>query len=154
MRFAGILSFMTDPVERVFAKVNVEETTDCWLWTGSLSHGYANAWLGGRVRPVHRYMWEVAHGEPVPVGLELDHLCRQTNCINPAHLEPVPHAENVRRGAAGSFQRNKTQCPSGHPYEGKNLQVSARGFRKCRTCGREGALRLWREKNPTAPRRK
>lgn len=30
-------------------------------------------------------------------GLELDHLCRVRRCINPAHLEPVTHAENTRR---------------------------------------------------------
>jgi HNH endonuclease len=35
---------------------------------------------------------------PVPVGTELDHLCRVRACINPDHLEPVTHAENCRRG--------------------------------------------------------
>lgn len=30
-------------------------------------------------------------------GAVLDHLCRVRNCVNPAHLEPVTQAENVRR---------------------------------------------------------
>lgn len=42
--------------------------------------------------------WETVHG-PVPDGLELDHLCRQRDCVNPAHLEPVTHAENMRRSS-------------------------------------------------------
>lgn len=69
--------------------------TGCWLWRGSLSLGYAS--FGGVWG--HRLAYEYAIG-PIPAGLELDHLCRTTNCVNPAHLEPVTHAENMRRGAA------------------------------------------------------
>jgi hypothetical protein len=43
---------------------------------------------------------------PVPEGLELDHLCENPPCCNPAHLEPVTHAENNRR-AAQARQRRK-----------------------------------------------
>lgn len=52
---------------------------------------------GGR-RLAHKVQWETVHG-PVPDGLELDHLCRQRDCVNPAHLEPVTHAENMRRSS-------------------------------------------------------
>jgi hypothetical protein len=33
----------------------------------------------------------------VPGGLELDHLCRVRSCVNPDHLEAVPHAVNSGR---------------------------------------------------------
>jgi hypothetical protein len=36
---------------------------------------------------------------PVPVGLELDHLCGNKSCAKPKHLEPVTHVENMRRAA-------------------------------------------------------
>jgi hypothetical protein len=38
------------------------------------------------------------HIGPIPEGLQLDHLCRNRACINPAHLEPVTNLENLRRG--------------------------------------------------------
>lgn len=38
----------------------------------------------------------------VPDGYELDHLCRKTWCVNPFHLEPVTHKENIRRGVVKS----------------------------------------------------
>ena len=34
----------------------------------------------------------------------------------------------------GSNMRAKTHCPQGHPYEGDNLSIDARGGRNCRIC--------------------
>lgn len=51
-----------------------------------------------RIRFAHQVFYEL-HVGPIPRGLELDHLCQNPSCVNPAHLEPVTHAENVRRGA-------------------------------------------------------
>lgn len=81
----------------------------------------------------YRATWEFLNGRIVPEGLELDHLCRNRWCINPTHLEPVTHAENVRRGEGGIRERNRTRCPSGHLYEGANLIVRD-GRRYCRMC--------------------
>jgi hypothetical protein len=71
--------------------------TPCHIWTGKLDEkGYAKSGTGY----AYRRNWERIHG-PVPSGLELDHLCRQRDCVNPDHLEPVTHAENMRRGSFG-----------------------------------------------------
>lgn len=71
----------------------------CWLWGGCHDqHGYG--WVGvagGKVRRVHLAAFEELV-EPVPEGLELDHVCRHKGCWNPDHLEAVAHAENLRRG--------------------------------------------------------
>jgi hypothetical protein len=56
----------------------------------------------------HRYVYET-HKEAIPNGLELDHLCRNTLCVNPNHLEPVTHAENCRRGKRAKLTHRKVK---------------------------------------------
>lgn len=46
---------------------------------------------------------------PIPVGLDLDHLCRVRSCVNPDHLEPVTRAENLRRGSRGKVNQATIQ---------------------------------------------
>lgn len=66
----------------------------CWIWQGSVSNtGYGR--IGSRY--AHRVSYERSNG-PIPDGLTIDHLCRTTLCVNPDHLEPVTHRENVLRG--------------------------------------------------------
>ncbi len=70
---------------------------NCWCYIGSkATGGYGQKTIRGRSASVHVHMWERIHG-PVPEGFELDHLCKQRNCMNPAHLELVTHQENCFR---------------------------------------------------------
>lgn len=73
---------------------------------------------------------------PIPDGFTLDHLCRNTSCANPAHLEPVTHEENVKRGRSGEGQALRTHCPQGHEYTDDNTYQHG-GRRFCRACHRE-----------------
>lgn len=128
---------------RFFAKV--VEQDGCWIWTASRSttgYGQFNPGGSGRIRKAHRWSWEFFNG-PIPAGLELDHLCRQPLCVNPEHLDPVSHKENVRRGRGGDRNRNKTHCPQGHPLEAGNLSewCLQRGRRSCRICMSETVRR-------------
>ena len=79
----------------------VIQENGCWEWIGlkQPSDSYLrpdNGYGRWRGRAAHRVMYEMLVG-PIPEGMELDHLCRFKACVNPAHLQPVTHAENVRR---------------------------------------------------------
>lgn len=88
---------------RFDSKWTPEPNTGCHLWTAALnSSGYGVMGVGvvrhsvPFVRAAHRIGWLLKHGS-VSEGFELDHLCRNRACVNPAHLEPVSHFENCRR---------------------------------------------------------
>ena len=70
--------------------------TPCWIWQGSVSGRYGRIRINKQYHQAHRAYYEQA-GNVIPEGLVLDHLCEQTRCVNPDHLEPVTQKENVRR---------------------------------------------------------
>ena len=85
-------------------RVHVEDRgyeTACWIWTAPLNSRdtYGRHLVNGQLVCSYRAFYEAKHG-PVEPGLQLDHLCRNPACVNPAHLEPVTATENVRRSRA------------------------------------------------------
>jgi hypothetical protein len=141
------------PLDRFFHRVEITDT--CWLWRGATTQaGYGTftvKYPDGRI--AHRYAYEQLVG-PIPDGLVLDHLCRTRACVNPDHLEPVTHAENMRRSPLvgqhlADAQRAKTHCLNGHPYAGKNLRVH-KGRRYCRACQKANAQAFYERKRNAA----
>ena len=120
--------------ERVRAGYEAEPNSSCWLWIGATTgHGYGYIKDRGVRMSSHRVMYELERG-PIPSGLELDHLCRNTICVNPAHLEPVTHRENILRGMSPYAKRaRQTHCLNGHEFTPENT-YRYRGRRMCRAC--------------------
>jgi hypothetical protein len=124
--------------DRLWSKVVI--TPGCWLFTGAKVTGYGVLSRGpagaGRIQ-AHRAAWELLVG-PIPEGLQIDHLCRVRNCVNPDHLEPVTPRENFLRGEGVSGKNaRKTHCPQGHPYDEQNTYRTPTGGRQCLTCRRQ-----------------
>lgn len=129
------------PEERFWKKVDKHGAVpthlpvlgECWLWKGYIRpDGYGEFGPAGRMVHAYRWGYEQFVG-PVPAGYELDHLCRNPACVRPSHLQPVTHAENMRRGTRGQA----THCAKGHPYDEANTIIASDGARRCRTCHNE-----------------
>lgn len=124
------------PEERFWKFV---EVGDCWTWTGAAANGY------GRFTPskgspqygAHRWAWEHLVGA-MPEGMQLDHLCRNTLCVNPDHLEVVTASVNVARSfGLAAINGRKTHCDRGHEFTPENTHVNRKGARICRICMRD-----------------
>jgi hypothetical protein len=117
--------------QRFWEKVDKTET--CWLWTAAKfkKDGYGMFYVkNNKIIASHIWSWTTLNG-PVPDGLELDHLCRVRHCVNPDHLEPVTHHENVLRSESPTAKNaRKTHCNKGH----SNWRVRKNGSRECITC--------------------
>ncbi len=118
-------------------KWHIDPETGCHIWTaGRVSTPYGCFYTGGKPRMMlaHRFAYERAKG-PIPAGLHLDHVCRNTLCVNPAHLEAVTQQENHRR----ADWKAKAQCKRGHSLTEENVYTRPNGMRRCRECARLSA---------------
>ena len=105
------------------ARSVIEPNSGCWLWLLSDgSHGYPQGSLpsvtGERVSLAHRLSY-LAYNGPIPMQHEVDHLCRNRCCVNPAHLEATTkHANRARQ-------------------HGKSVPANYTAEDGCSTCGAE-----------------
>ena len=91
--------------------------------------------MAGKHFLAHRMIYELLVG-PIPDGLEIDHLCRNRGCVNPGHMEPVTHRENLMRGdTVAAANPAKTHCIRGHPYDDENTYRYG-SHRYCRACNK------------------
>jgi hypothetical protein len=124
------------PSVRLRASLSVGGLDSCWEWQGAQANGYGVLWVDGRPQYVHRLVWTHLR-DPIPDGLTLDHLCRNSACANPRHLEVVTHRENILRGTGVSAQHaRKTHCKRGHEFTSENTRIETNGARRCLTCER------------------
>jgi hypothetical protein len=131
-------------LNRFLSKIKHPKNRDCWIWTGAIDpEGYARINVCGINRQAHRISYELHRGK-IPLGLEIDHLCRVRNCVNPNHLEPVTRRINTLRGDryAMGWKRFRKICAKGHLYSKFGFYShkkilsdgSLSAFRQCKQC--------------------
>lgn len=115
----------------------VEDEHGCWIWQGTLrSDGYGQVTVDGRKWLAHRFAYTDMVAD-IPAGLQIDHLCRVTSCVNPYHLEPVTaHVNNMRSESLAARRARMTHCPRGHELTPDNVysRPDRTASRMCRTC--------------------
>lgn len=114
--------------------------TDCWHWpNGKTADGYGSIFYEGKHILTHRLFYEKFINK-IPIGLTIDHLCRQKDCFNPRHMEVVSLRENGLRA-------HQKKCILGHLLTKESIyqDPSRPNSKRCREC-RKLADRRWKEK--------
>lgn len=156
------LNIDIDFLENKFKRNTTVIASGCWRWDGCMHlNGYGQAWDGDRRVLAHRFSYELFVGK-IPDGLELDHTCHDPDlceggdncphrrCVNPEHLKPGTHKDNMNpkrsRGARNSvthmthasrigaaMRRAATHCQRGHEWNPENTGNN-NGKRFCIKC--------------------
>lgn len=96
------------PLKSRFWK-NVQRSEGCWIWDGSLNEsGYGIIGYQKETLRAHRVSWELHMGS-IPEGMQIDHKCRNRQCVNPDHLRIATQKQNSenttsRKGAISEYR--------------------------------------------------
>lgn len=104
----------------------VDPVSGCWIWQRFKLRGYARGTTRGYA---HRQMWEAMHG-PAPAGHDIHHVCRNTACVNPAHLEAVDlhiHRSEHQRERS-PLSEEKVREIRERAYAGESLELLGAEF--------------------------
>lgn len=113
----------------------------CWIsgdcFRDKKKRRYKCRKLGGAMWYSHRLAYRMWVG-PIDEGMDVDHKCRTTTCINPYHLQQRPRADNSRDGhGRGDVPAERMKCPRGHSirHGDPNTYIEPKtGHRQCTAC--------------------
>ena len=131
---------VSDLPDRIGEKIEVDPESGCWLWVSAISRGYGAIYWERKSRIAHRVVYAIARPDEDIDGLDLHHRCGVRECVNPDHIQPMPHKQNLE--ADGIIERlrnpnqhtNQTHCKHGHEFTPENTYVRPNGARQCRQC--------------------
>lgn len=73
-------------------RIQIDPKTKCWNWTGlknSSGHPIGKGWTN-----MHRAVKELYDGHIFAPAQMADHMCRNSGCVNPAHIRITNRAVN------------------------------------------------------------
>ena len=117
--------------ERFWKFVDKKRDNECWPWMGGVStHGYAKF----ENSHASRWMYKLTNGDPGE--LVVDHICYNTLCVNPSHLQAITQKQNIHRTRRYLRNRNRTEFECGHPFEASNFvkRINERPWKECKMC--------------------
>ena len=127
---------MTTRVDLFHRKYRVM-SNGCWEWTAHVdaTSGYGRFDTNRTREWAHRASYQLNVG-PIPRGMQIDHLCRNRRCVNPAHLEAVTQRTNIlRSNAPNAIVVRTNRCVRDHELTPENTYLRPDGAgRQCREC--------------------
>lgn len=96
-----------DALEHKFwSWVKKGQPAECWTWTRS---HYASGYPVFNRGYGHRYAFEYGHRISIPLGYQVDHICRNRSCVNPDHLRLATNKQNnenqgLRRDSTSGYR--------------------------------------------------
>lgn len=112
--------------------------TKCIQSQGSFdAYGYGRVWIKGKLYFEHRVVFSRAYPKVKIDGKIIHHVCRNTKCVNPKHLEALTRKQHAKEhGLQGIAKAHSERvvCKLGHVIDGENKKQ-----RFCLTCKRIAA---------------
>lgn len=117
--------------ERIRTKIAVD-SNGCWIWQAAMmKNGYGLIQCHPKLKKAHRVVYEILIG-PIPKPT-LNHLCRVRACVNPSHLVPATHRENIMASGSQALAKANAERDICLNHGLPLIRVSARQ-RRCRKC--------------------
>lgn len=135
-------------VARFRARTDRRGEDDCWIYQASTAgRDRSRVMVGGILYPAAVLAWVFHHREMFPVGMEACHSCDNPRCVNPKHIWPGTHQQNIADCIAkGRARKNPDRtaatklrrpiCKKGHPESATTYWGKAQ-VRRCKMCVNE-----------------
>lgn len=136
---------LNESVEIRLRTRSMRTETGCLEWQGAKTpRGYGRIKVNGVLLYTHRVAYAFVHGG-ISVGGVVDHLCRNTSCLEQSHLELVSVAENTARGenllaSVARASIEGTACAAGHIRTPETWKLMFGSYR-CLVCRKEANVK-------------